>query len=444
MNRHPLVIALAIGACLVVAGLLVKLLHHDDPEFVVKKSWASAAPPTKPIRYCTGEDVAHTLTRSGRDFTASFPHAPVTVDEGSFITDTTHKEYLDSIANDTNDCDVIFLDVIYMKEFAEKHLLYDMSPYLTPGLSATFNKTILKTTEDDGTRWGVPKQLDVGVMYYRGDRVHAPSTWRDVYRMAKHDGDGRLPGLRLPIGSYEGATVVLLELAYAAGAQPIVIDHGRTADLDQPQVLEALRFLRDARRDQVTPALESQIDTANVEVYEQGRADFLRGWPFVAAAMPRDAVKGHTPQLSAERREIARLTKIAPLPAWHRGGKHVGILGGHDLVIPRSSQNPAGAMRLIAFLTSAAQVRKDLRSGSQYPVLDGVANDLGVARRSLVDAVQQTRIVARPSLVEYAAISKIIADGVKAAIDHPRDDAFTRRVLQGIQSKVQQALNKAQ
>ena len=441
-RKRPLAIALAIGACLVAAGVLVKVLDQDDPSAAVQKGWASAAPQGA-IRYCTGEDVAHTLHRSARDFNARFPGAVVTVDEGSFITDTTHKEYLDSITNGTNDCDVIFLDVIYMKEFAEKKLLYDMTPYLTSGLSASFNDVMLETTEHGGKRWGVPKQLDVGVMYYRGDRVGTPSTWQEVYRMARHDGDGRLPGLRLPIGSYEGVTVVLLELAYAAGAEPIVTDDGRKANLDQPQVLEALRFLRNARRDRVTPALESQTDLANIEVYEQGRADFLRGWPFVDAAMPRDAAKGHTARLQAKRREIARQTKIAPLPPWRAGGESVGILGGHNLVIPTSSHNPSGAMRFIAFLTSAAQVRKDERTGSQYPVLDDVANDLDVRHRSLVEAVRRTKIIARPSLVEYATVSKIIADGVKAAIARPRDDGFTRRALRKVQRDVQRALNEA-
>ncbi|MEY2441519.1 MAG: trehalose/maltose transport system substrate-binding protein [bacterium] len=437
---RPLGIVLAIGACLVVAGLLVKWLAPHDSSAVVQKGWASAEPHGA-IRYCTGEDVAHTLQRSANDFNRSFPGATVSVDEGSFITDTNRKEYLDAIANGTNDCDVIFLDVIYMKEFASKHLLYDMSPYLTPGLSATFNDKMMETTEQDGKRWGVPKQLDVGVMYYRGDRVDAPRTWQDVYRIAQHNGDGRLPGLRLPIGSYEGVTVVLLELAYAAGAQGIVSDDGRHANLDQPQVLEALRFLRDARRDGVTPALKRQTDTANVEVYEEGRADFLRGWPFVAAALPRDAAKGRTETLRAKRREIARQTKIAPLPTWGGNGRSVSILGGHDLVIPKSSHNPAGAMRLVAFLTSATQVRKDLRTGSQYPVLNDVANDLGATHGSLIEAVQKTTIIPRPTLVGYAAISKIIAAGVKAATEHPRDDAFTRRALQRIQRDVQHALD---
>lgn len=434
-----LAIALAIGACLVVVGLLVKP-GPPDPAGVVDADWASGAP-RGTIRYCTGNDLSGVHTRSADDFNRSFSGATVTVDEASFITDTSRKEYLRSIENGTNDCDVIFLDVIYMKEFASRGLLYDMTPYLTDARGAAFNDVMLRTTKHDGKRWGVPKQQDVGVLYYRGDHVAAPRSWQDVYRAARRNGDTRPPGLRLPIGSYEGLTVVFLELAYAAGAQRIVSADGRRASIDQPQVLEALRFMRNARRDRVTPALDRQTDPSNLDAYERGRADFLRGWPFVAESLRRDVGKAGTPRLHSIRSKTVAHTDIVRLPPWREGARSVGILGGHNLVIPRSAQNPSAAMRLIAYLTSDAQVRKDEQLASQYPVLKEVAKDLDLRNRLLIKAVQKTKVVARPEIVEYAAVSKIIADGVKAAIEHPRDDEFTRRALQRIQRDVQRVLD---
>jgi multiple sugar transport system substrate-binding protein len=438
MSR-PLAIVLAIGVCLVVVGLLVKPGPSDAAD-VVDADWASAAPHGT-IRYCTGNDLSGVHNKSAGDFNESFPEASVSVDEASFITDASRKEYLQSIENGTNECDVIFLDVIYMKEFASRDLLYDMTPYLTHARRAAFNDVMVRTTEHHGKRWGVPKQLDVGVLYYRGDHVPAPRSWQDVYRAARRNGDTPPPGLRLPIGSYEGLTVVFLELAYAAGAEQIVSEDGRRASIDQPQVLKALRFMRNARRDRVTPDLDLQTDLSNLDVYERGRADFLRGWPFVAQSLHRDVVKARTPRLRIIRRTTAAQTDIVPLPPWREGGRSVGILGGHNLVIPRSAQNPSAALRFIAYLTSDAQVRKDEQRASQYPVLKHVARDFDLHNPSLIDAVQQTEIVTRPPIVKYAAVSKIIADGVKAAIEHPRDDAFTRRTLQRIQRDVQHVLD---
>lgn len=65
------------------------------------------------------------------------------------------------------------------------------------------------------------------------------------------------------------------------------------------------------------------------------------------------------------------------------------MLGGHDLVIPRTAHNPSGALRLIDYLTSDTQVRID-EQGGQYPVLKAVANDLDPTNRALMSAIKHT------------------------------------------------------
>ncbi len=79
----------------------------------------------------------------------------------------------------------IYLDVIYMAEFTAKNLLYDMTPYLTPARRADFDDQMIESAQHNGKLWGVPKQRDVGVLYYRADLETPPLSWQDVYRHAK-------------------------------------------------------------------------------------------------------------------------------------------------------------------------------------------------------------------------------------------------------------------
>jgi multiple sugar transport system substrate-binding protein len=436
-----LAIALMVGLAMVGAGLVVRFFKDkDSSEKIVRQEWAVNAP-SGPVRFCSGDDVTGGQRRTERDYNRRFPGSTATFDEASFIADSQHDLYLKLIEDGKDDCDVIYLDVIYMAEFAANGLLYDMSPYLTPARQADFDDQMIESAKHDGELWGVPKQRDVGVLYYRSDLVHRPRSWQDVYRQARRRRPQEKPGLRLPVGTYEGLTVMLLELAYAAGAPPIISANGETVHIDEPQVLDALRFMRNAVRDGVIPDVEQQTDTGNLGVYELGRASFLRGWPFVASRLREDVRKGRDLSARRARQAAADNTKIVPLPPWGPRGESVAILGGHLLVIPRSAKNPSAALRLIDFMTSDGQVRKDEREDSQYPVLKVVANDLELRHRTLIDAIEDTTAIARPTIPEYADVSTIISAGVKKVLDGPADDQVLRDTLDQIERDVQEVLD---
>jgi len=441
MSRKP-IIALALGVALVVIGVLIVVLWPEDPSFQVKTSWLDERP-SGPVRLCGGEDVT-SRRRAVTDYNDKYrPGSRATYSEGSFLADT-QQRYVDLIENGSDDCDAILLDVVYMKEFASKHLLYDMTPYLEQHDRQTeFDPRMLRTVEHDGRLWGVPRELDVGVLYYRADKVPRPPTsWQEVFEQAKPRPPDNLPGLRFQLGPYEGLTVVLLELAYSAGADPIITEDGKTARLDQSQVLEALTFLRNAVRERVIPGQE-QEDTSNLEQYALGRARFLRGWPFVDAEIHKPPGSGRTPPTRLARQArlaTAARTRILPLPPWKPGGESVGVLGGHNLVIPRSARNPSAALQLVDFMTSEDQVRLDAEENSQVPVLNDLADEFGLGNQDLLRAVKETNVIPRPSIPQYADVSTIISCGVRAILFAPADVAVRER-LQDINGDVQSVLD---
>jgi hypothetical protein len=74
-------------------------------------------------------------------------------------------------------------------------------------------------------------------------------------------------------------------------------------------------------------------------------------------------------------------------------------------------------------MTSQGQVRQDVKEGSQLPVRRDLAEEFGFGDRALQDAVNATtRVVARPSIPQYAEISTIISCGVSDIIQ----DSATR------------------
>jgi ABC-type glycerol-3-phosphate transport system substrate-binding protein len=136
--------------------------------------------------------------------------------------------------------------------------------------------------------------------------------------------------------------------------------------------------MRDAIRTQAVPESVSRLgDAGSFYVFSSGRARFLRSWPYVQPRFLREAklaaARGN--ETAPARLKTARNLGVAPLPPWRAGGPSVGVLGGHNLVIPRSSKNPEAALRLVDFLTSSDQALRDARTASLAPVLSDAWRD---------------------------------------------------------------------
>jgi multiple sugar transport system substrate-binding protein len=442
-HRRGALLALgAFGVLVLIVGIALVSQNSDDLSAkVVDQAWLGR-PSSGEVHYCTGEDISKSQQRSVDDFNARHQGDPRAVlVQTTSTADAAHDEYLQLLGEDAqNQCDVVYLDVIYMPEFAKKSLLYDMSPYLhKDNRIARFNPSIGKTVRYEDKLWGVPKQLDAGVLFMRTDKgLREPQSWRDLFEQSQPQRSGELPRLRFQAAGYEGLTVVFLELAYSAGAEPIISADGKHANIAQEPAIEALQAMRRAIGRSVPKEAINQADKGSLSVFEHGRALFMRSWPFAAARIHKDAATAERTHAgdAAVRRKTADNFKVVPLPPWQPGGDHVGILGGHDLVIAANAQNPRGALQLIDFLTSPPEVRQDAREYSQFPVLESVASDPDVHNETL-PAIRQTRVESRPVIANYAEISKSISDGLNRAL---RDRVPIRETLHTIQRAVQEKL----
>jgi multiple sugar transport system substrate-binding protein len=427
-------VALGTGVMLVVVGAFIALTHSSSN--AVSLDWLKDTAGGE-VRYCSGPDVSGTQRRSVEDFNKNPPDNKRAVPVFDAPADADGQRAWFHEAMDSGRCDIAYMDVAYMPEFADEDLLYDMTPYLHEhGLEQQFDDTMMQTVRYKGALWGVPKQLDGGVLFYRHRRVTTlPSSWQDVFQQSAAASNADLPGLRLPLDQYEGFTVVLLELAYAAGADPIVSDDGE-ARVNQPQVLEALKMLRDAVTQHALPLSSFRSkERGTLAVFRRGRAKFLRAWVYAAASIPEEAKD------SRVLAQIAQRIKAISLPPWE-GGRRLGVLGGHDLVIPRSAKNHEGALQLIRFLTSRPQLIRDAELGSLAPPVAGWQREDAVNDNQALNALAATPLVLRPQIPQYARVSAEIGNSLSSLLQGAggATDNDLEQALRDIQDRVTKIL----
>jgi multiple sugar transport system substrate-binding protein len=431
------------AAALIVAVLLLIAISGGADDAVADPSWLDDRPSGK-IVYCSDPGTSSQLRRSVRDFNRSPGRGTAHVQLRADIpltADRQREEYLQRISSGT--CDVMYLDVIYTPEFASKGLLKDMTAYLKrDDLGASIMPEMMRTVEYGGKQWAVPKQFDAGVLYYRRDKVRrVPSTWKDLVAEAKPD--PTLPGLRLQLDAYEGLTVTFLELAYAAGAEPIVSDDGKVANVNQDEMRKALELLHDAIASRAVPRSVTRLTEENsLRLFSLGRATFLRSWPYVEArlrALAEQAERDGSTSAPARRATVDNLGVVA-LPPWTPGGQHVAILGGHNLVIARKAKNPEGALHLIRFLTSREQILRDARDASLAPVLQSLYDRPEVADSPALSAVRDDVVQLRPTIPNYWRVSRVISTALRRILNGKQGKQTFPGELRDLQDEVQRAL----
>ncbi|MGH2942317.1 MAG: extracellular solute-binding protein, partial [Solirubrobacteraceae bacterium] len=439
----------AVGAAAVAAVvvLLIAVSGKAGDDAVADPSWLDDAPSGKVV-YCTDPGSVNPQRRSLDDFNRSPEHGTARAELGPEIpltADRQREAYLERISS--GDCDVLYLDVIYTPEFASRGLLRDVTSYLErDDLESSIAPETMRTTEYGGKRWAVPKQFDAGVLYYRRDRVRPPRTWKGLAAAAEA-GPGERPGLRLQLDAYEGLTVTFLELAYAAGAKPIVSDDGRTANLDQGGTREALELLRSMIARRAVPRSVTRLTEENsLNLFSLGRATFLRSWPYVEARlreMAEQAEREGTSSARARRNTVENLGVVA-LPPWSVGGRRVAILGGHNLVIPRTAKNPEGALHLIRFMTSTDQVLRDAKDASLAPVLPALNDRPEVAASPALMAIRDDVVELRPPITSYWRVSRTISMALRRILSSGQGRQTFPEELRDLQADVQRELDGRQ
>jgi len=326
--------------------------------------------------------------------------------------DQQHQFYAISLQAKSASFDVLAVDVIWVAEFAHAGWLRELSPLLPPRQRTDFFPGPIAAVTYRDRLYAVPWFVDAGLLYYRKDLLAkhglaVPRTWEALVRTAQAvmTREPGIAGFVWQGKQYEGLICNALEYMWSNGGE--VMRDGRVV-LDTPRNRHALAFMADlVHRYGVTPA---SVTTATEEpsrhVFGQGRALFLRNWPYAWRAFqdPHSRVYGKV--------------GVTMLPHFE-GGVSAATLGGWQLAVNRHSHHPEAAAELVRFLTSAhAQKRLALAYGFQ-PARTALYRDPELlAAQPFLATLERAFAAARPRPVTpyYVRVSQVLQSEMSAIV----------------------------
>lgn len=349
-----------------------------------------------------------------RSFEASRPGVVVRLIEGPQSTDLRENLLTASLLARDPTFDLVYLDVTWTPKFAAPGWLVPLDDRLDAPARAAFLPTALAAGMHAGRLYRVPVRTDMGLLYYRADWLDSagfapPKTFDELARIARAFQDPpRRFGYVWQGKQYEGLVCDYLEVLSGFGgtwADPATGEVG----LDGPAARAALAFLRDSL-DPVHGFSPAGVTTYQEEesrrVFADGRAAFLRNWPYVWRLAQRDD--------SPIRGRIG----VTVMPA-APGGRASGTLGGWGLGISAFSRHPDAAWAFIAHVTTLASQRALCEPTGYAPALVAAYEDstLLAANPFLVRFRELTaHAVPRPLLPRYALASDILQRHLSGAL----------------------------
>ncbi len=300
------------------------------------------------------------------------------------------------------DPDVLQLDVIWTPEFAAAGWLRPLDGF-DPDLRDFFPASVA------ANRWrgrlhALPWFVDVGMLYWRTDRLEGPpASYAELVDVA---GRGvRAQGFRYGLvwqgARYEGLVTVFLEHATAFGGA--ILDETGRVVVDSEACVKALAAMRaavDAQGIVPREALTWHEEESRF-AFQNGHALLMRNWPYAHALMSREGAS-----------RIAGRFAVAPFPAASAEGRPAAALGGSQLAINANSDVPEAAWAVIEYLTRPEQMLERARIAGHYPprrslyageALSGALAVSPEEARRIID-----RAVPRPATPVYSQLSALL------------------------------------
>jgi multiple sugar transport system substrate-binding protein len=372
------------------------------------------------VAWCIGKDTSGAYGTAIDLFKKENPNVTVNLVELPESADEQRTQLVQRLDAESDECDVLGLDVIWTAEFAAQDWLQDTSDVIEPRQD-DFIPSTLETAQYEDSYWAVPYHTNAGFLYYRTDQVEqAPATWEDVYAAA-----GENNGIVYQGARYEGLTVNFLELLYSGGGA-VLSEDGQEVEVNSPEGEAALEFMAQGVQEGTAPkAVTTYMEEESRRAFENGNATFMRNWPY-AYALGKES-------------KIAKNFDVGTFPGFE-GGEPAGVLGGINLGISAFSKNPEGAAAFIDFATGPEVQKANFIESAAPPATAAAYDDAEVQKEyafasDLKAAVEQGQ--ARPVSPVYAQISEAIYTNVHDAL---QGNAEPQAALEKMSSDIEKAL----
>jgi multiple sugar transport system substrate-binding protein len=351
----------------------------------------------------------------------------ITFINGPTDTGQLHSIFLDMLRSQSNNIDIISMDIIWPAEFAlnqwtvpidDKWPLAERAAYLQgPIQGCTFGDKL----------WAAPVRTDAGLLYYRTDLVSVPpQTWSELTHIASQlQSQGAVKyGYIWQGAQYEGLVCDFLEVLYGYGGA--VLDPGdpRKVVIDSPEARDALTTLAQWINTISPQTVTSYKEDDSRTTWEQGEAAFMRNWPYFYALANR-------PQTS----KIVGKFKVHPMLYDGRSTSGHSVIGGWQLGINAfsSSHKIDAAWKFIHYMLGQEAQKVLARDASIAATLKSVYTDPEVLAKNplfkVLGEVLQTALP-RPVSPKYPDISTAIQFRVHQALTKQSKPAEAIAALQ--------------
>ncbi len=276
------------------------------------------------------------LPQLTKEFEAANPGVKVQVT--AIPWDAAHDKFTTAItANKTPD--VAMVGTTWMGEFAGMNAL-DPTPG-TVDTSAFFDGA-QKTTEVNGTSFGVPWYVETRLVFYRTDLakkagITAPPTdWAGLKDMAKamQDKAGAKYGIGLQAGG-TGSWQSVMPFAWSAGAD-LTKDGGKAYNFDSPEVLKASQYYQSFFTDGISDKAAPATPTTEPD-FASGKVPMFISGPWMMSAVEKAGGKGFKDKYD-----------VMQIPADKQSSSFVG---GSNLVVFKNTKNRDSSWKLVNWLS---------------------------------------------------------------------------------------------
>jgi multiple sugar transport system substrate-binding protein len=354
------------------------------------------------------------------NFELEHPGAAIDLVEGPTSTDLRENMMTAALLARDDSYDLVYLDVTWTPRFAAAGWLLPLDDVCTSEEVSAFLPAAVEAGRFRGRLYRVPVRTDVGLLYERRDLLDAaglspPRTFDDLVRIARAlQAPPDRWGFLWQGSQYEGLVCTYLEVLRGYGGSwidPATLEVG----LDRREAIEALAFLCRCRAEGgiSPPGVTTYKEDESRRLFEDGRAVFLRNWPYVWRLVQREgsAVAG----------------RVAARPVVTVSGEPgQGTLGGWGLGISRFSRHVELARAFVRHVTTLESQRALCGPTGFAPARRDAYRDpelLAVNPFLAELAPILERAAPRPGIPQYAQASDILQRHLSAALTGRRSPA---------------------
>jgi multiple sugar transport system substrate-binding protein len=328
------------------------------------------------------------------------------------------KEFYTINFQSGNPYDLIYMDVIWVSEFADRGWLMDLSNRISLKELAKFLESDVAAGRYKSRLYRLPYRSDIGLLYYRKDLLQQvgfqpPETFQQLLQISQNLQKQKAAkwGYLWQGREYEGVSAMFVEVLQGYGGfwiNPAT----REVGLDKPEAIAAVRFLVRTIEENISPAeVVSYSEDESFTEFQQGNAVFLRGWPYMWT------------QANANDSPVRGKVGIQPMKLHAKDHSGGGCNGSWGLGIAKTSKHPNEAWRAIEYLTSAQAQHQFILETGHVPSRKTLFSEPKIVDKyhhfqQLSKAVKQS--VLRPPVPEYALASEILQRYLNEALRKQR------------------------